>query len=292
MVGVAGPLRVARAGAAHEGPGRRDERPARRARRHRRGGADHRGRAAAVAHPDGARGQGPRRRPLPVGGVHLDERRARGVGEVRGVRARRPRVLRREDRLRRAPRRRRRCAPSASCRTSCPRCRSRSRRPRACSGSSRRHDDVLDPRGPRAAPACGHRDGDAGRRPARPRLGDRRRDRVPHGARRAAARPDPRGDQDRRVRRGVLHLVVDGAQPGRDRRQAARPHDRRLHRPADGRDRARVRPAGRRAAGGGAGARAGRRAGGARGAAPRGGRTAARRGRPRSAAADRTAARR
>ena len=46
---------------------------------------------------------------------------------------------------------------------------------------------------------------------------------------RAAPPPaaDPRGDQDRRVRRGLLHLVVDGAQPGRHRRQAARPHDRR-----------------------------------------------------------------
>ena len=131
------------------------------------------------------------------------------------------------------------------------------------------------PGGPGAAPAGGHRDRDAGRGPARAGLGDRRRHRVPHGARRAAARPDPRGDQDRRVRRGVLHLVVDGPQPGRDRGQAARTHDRRLHRPADGRDRARVRPAGGRAAGGGAGPGAGRRAGGARGAAAGGGRAAA-----------------
>ena len=50
------------------------------------------------------------------------------------------------------------------------------------------------------------------------------------------------------LRRGVLHLVVDGAQPGRHRRQAARPHDRRLHRPEDRRDRSRIRAARRRAA--------------------------------------------
>ena len=69
-------------------------------------GADHRRRAAAQPRADGARGQGSGRRPLPVGGVHLDQRRARGVGEVQRVRAGRPRVLRREDRLRRAGHRR------------------------------------------------------------------------------------------------------------------------------------------------------------------------------------------
>ena len=36
-----------------------------------------------------------------------------------------------------------------------------------------------------------------------------------------AAGADPRRDQDRQVRRGRLHLVLDRAQPGRHRRQAA-----------------------------------------------------------------------
>ena len=60
-------------------------------------------------------------------------------------------------------------------------------------------------------------------------------------------RRDPRGHQGRRLRRGGLHLVVDGPQPGRHRRQAA-PHDGdRLHRPADRQDRRGARPPGRRA---------------------------------------------
>ena len=52
---------------------------------------------------------------------------------------------------------------------------------------------------------------------------------------RAAPPPaETRGDdQDRRVRRGLLHLVLDGAQSGRHRRQAARAHHRRLHRAQD-----------------------------------------------------------
>ena len=37
----------------------------------------------------------------------------------------------------------------------------------------------------------------------RARLGGRRRHGLPHGARRAAARADPRGDQGRRLRRGA-----------------------------------------------------------------------------------------
>ena len=65
-------------------------------------GADHRGRAAAQPRADGKGRQGFGGRPLPVGGVHLDQRRARGVGEVQRVRSRRACVLRREDRLRRA----------------------------------------------------------------------------------------------------------------------------------------------------------------------------------------------
>ena len=57
-----------------------------RVRRRARGGADDRGRAAAHAAADGARGQGPGHRPLPVGRVHLGERGPGGAGEVRGVR--------------------------------------------------------------------------------------------------------------------------------------------------------------------------------------------------------------
>ena len=101
LVGESRPVRLDRAGAADQGPGRRDERAADRARRTADRGADHRRRAAAQPRADGTRGQGSGRRPLPVGGVHLDQRGARGVGEVRRVRSRRPRVLRREDRLRR-----------------------------------------------------------------------------------------------------------------------------------------------------------------------------------------------
>jgi uroporphyrinogen III methyltransferase/synthase len=101
---------------------------------------------------------------------------------------------------------------------------------------------------PGAAAAGGHRDRDARGRAARARLGDRRRHRVPDRAGGAAAGRDPGRDQVRRVRRGLLHLVLDRAQPGRHRRQAARPHRGRLHRPADRGDGPRVRAAlGRRA---------------------------------------------
>ena len=46
---------------------------------------------------------------------------------------------------------------------------------------------------------------------------------------RAAPPPaaDPRGDQGRRVRRGAVHLVLDRAEPGRHRGQAARGHGHR-----------------------------------------------------------------
>ena len=92
-----------------------------------------------------------------------------------------------------------------------------------------------------------HRHRDARRRPARPRLGGRRRHGLPHRARRPAAGADPRGDQDRQVRRGRVHLVLDGAQPGRHRRQAARLDGHRGDRPGHGQDRRGARPAGRRA---------------------------------------------
>ncbi len=90
---------------------------------------------------------------------------------------------------------------------------------------------------PGAAAAGRHRHRDTGRGPARAWLGDRGRHRLPHRARGSAAGADPRDDQDRWVRRGLLHLELDGAQPGRHRRQApplsatARPDHRGLHRP-------------------------------------------------------------
>ena len=101
---------------------------------------------------------------------------------------------------------------------------------------------------PRAAAAGRHRHRDARRRAARARLGDRRRHGLPHRSGGAAGGRDPRRDQVRRIPGGLLHLVLDSAQPRRHRRQAARAHGRGLHRPADGRDGARVRAAGRRAA--------------------------------------------
>ena len=53
-------------------------------------------------------------------------------------------------------------------------------------------------------------------------------------------------DQDRQVRRGGLHLVLDGPQPGRDRRQAASGDDPRRDRSADGEDLRGARSPGRR----------------------------------------------
>src|SRR5262249_43215417 len=79
-------LRLDGPGAAHQGSGRRDERAPGHPRRDPDGGADHRGGAAAQSRADGTRGEGTGRRPLPVGGVHLDQRGARGVGEVRRIR--------------------------------------------------------------------------------------------------------------------------------------------------------------------------------------------------------------
>ena len=70
-----------------------------------------------------------------------------------------------------------------------------------------------------------------------------------------------RGDQGRRLRRRLLHLVEHGAQPGRHRRQAAREDRRRRDRPGHRRQRPGVRPARRRAAGDGRRRPAGRRPG-------------------------------
>ena len=79
-------VRLAGARAADQGAGVGRLRAAARVRRRARGGADHRGRAAAHPAADGARRQGPGHRPVPVGGVHLDQRGQGGAGEARGVR--------------------------------------------------------------------------------------------------------------------------------------------------------------------------------------------------------------
>ncbi len=142
LVGVAGAVRLAGADPADPGPRRGNARPAADARRDPAAGADRRGRTAAHSGADGARGQGSGRRPLPVGGVHLDQLGARAVGEVHRVRAGRPGVLRRPDRLRGQRDRRRgagaRHHPGADLRAI-------SSPPPACSASFPDYDDVLDP---------------------------------------------------------------------------------------------------------------------------------------------------
>ena len=104
----------------------------------------------------------------------------------------------------------------------------------------------LRPDRPGPPAARRHRHRDPGGRPGRARLGGGRRHGLPHRARLAAAGRDPRGDQGRRLRRGALHLVLDRAQPGRHRRQAAQRHHHRLHRSGHRQDRRGARPAGGR----------------------------------------------
>ena len=91
-------VRLAGAGAAHQGPGRPAGRPAARLRRGARRGADDLGRAAPQPAADGQGRPRPGRGPLRVDRVHLGQRRQGGAREVRGVRPRRPRVLRPQDR--------------------------------------------------------------------------------------------------------------------------------------------------------------------------------------------------
>ena len=119
--------------------------------------------------------------------------------------------------------------------------------PPACSRTGREYDDAARPDQPGLPAARRHRHREPRRRPGRPRLGGRRRHGLPHRARRPAAGADPRRDQDRQVRRGRVHLVLDGAQPGRHRRQAAHVDGDRGDRPGHGQDRRGARPAGRRA---------------------------------------------
>ncbi len=74
---------------------------------------------------------------------------------------------------------------------------------------------------PGAAAARRHRDRDARRRADRARLGGRRRHRLPDRTRRTAGRRDPGRDQVGWLRCRAVHVVLDGPEPGRYRRQAA-----------------------------------------------------------------------
>ena len=123
------------------------------------------------------------------------------------------------------------------------------------------YDDVLDPINRVFLPRADIATETLAAGPGRARLGGRGRHRVPDRPRRPAAGPGPRGDQDRQVRRGRLHLVLDGAQPGRHRRQAAPGDDHRGDRPGHGEDLRGARAAGRRGRGQAVGGRPGRRAG-------------------------------
>ena len=109
------------------------------------------------------------------------------------------------------------------------------------------YDDLLDPINRVFLPRADIATENARGRPDRPGLGVRRRHGVPHGPGHPAAGAGARRDQERQVRRGRVHVVLDGAQPGRHRRQAAPVHDHRGDRPRDGQDGRGARPAGRRA---------------------------------------------
>lgn len=82
---------------------------------------------------------------------------------------------------------------------------------------------------------------------------------------------DPGGDQGRWLRRCALHLVVDGAEPGGYRREAAQRDGDRVYRPRDREDGGGARAAGGRPVARAVGAQAGGGAGGLRGAASGGG---------------------
>ena len=248
LVGVAPAVRLEGAGAAHQGAGRRDERAAARAtarcrsrcrpspssRRARRPRWSARSRAWSPAATSGSCSP----RPTRCG------RCGRSSRSSAWTRARSP-ASRSPASARRRPTR---CARSASSPSCVPSERAVVRGPARRLPAVRRG---ARPDRPGAAAARRHRHRDARGRPARARLGDRRRHGVPDGAGGAAGGRDPRRDQVRRVPGGVLHLVLDRAQPRRHRRQAARADRRGLHRPADRGHRARVRPARRRPAGDG-----------------------------------------
>ncbi len=219
-------------------------RAAARLRRGARGGPDHLGRAAAQPAADGQGRAWPGRGPLRVDRLHLGQRGARRCARSSRSTASTP-------------------APSPASRSPRSATRPPPRSPRgACAptwcrpASSRRaglledwpqYDEVLDPINRVFLPRA-----DIATETLVAGLIElgwevRRRHGVPHGAGGAAARAGPRRDQDRQVRRGRVHVVLDGAQPRRHRRQAAPVDDHRGDRPGDRQDGRGARPAGRRA---------------------------------------------
>ena len=175
--------------------------------------------------------------------LHLGQRGQGRAREVRGVRPRRPRLLRPQDRRRRRQDRRRR-SPTGACAPTW--CRRGEQSARGLLEDWPRVRRAARPDQPGVPAARRHRHREPRGRPGRPGLGGRRRHGLPHRAGRAAAGAGPRRDQDRQVRRGRVHVVLDGAQPGRHRRQAAPVDGDRGDRPGHGQDRRGARPAGRR----------------------------------------------
>ena len=155
----------------------------RRLRRGARGGADHLGRAAAQPAADGQGRPRSRRGPLRVDRLHLGERRQGRAREVRGVRPRRPRVLRPQDRRGRRQDRPgdRGLGPAGR-----PGAVGRAVRRRAAGGLARVRR-AARPDQPGLPAARRHRHREPRRRADRPRLGVRRRHGLPDRARRAAA---------------------------------------------------------------------------------------------------------
>ena len=135
-------VRLEDPGAAHQGAGGLAVGAAARVRRRPRGGADHLGRASAQPAADGQGRPRPGRGALRVDRLHQGQRGQGGPREVRGVRPRRPRVLRPEDRRRRRQDRRRR-SPTGACAPTW--CRAASSRPPGCSSDWPEYDELLDP---------------------------------------------------------------------------------------------------------------------------------------------------
>ena len=207
-------VRLERPGAPHQGAVRLDHLAAGVLRRDRRGRPDDLRRAAAHAPADGARGQGPGHRSLRVDRLHLGQRRQGGAREVRGVRARRPRLRRAQDRRRRW--RHRRGAARVGHRAR-PRAVRREVRQRAARGLAAVRRGAR-PDQPGLPAARRHRDRHPRRRAAGDGLGGRRRHGLPHRARRSAgrrtsARPSRAGSSTRPSSRRPRRCATSSASP-------------------------------------------------------------------------------